>query len=335
MARRTNRLNANLDNLETRDVMSGNVTAFVGSNTLYLSEAAGQYGQHNNVRVSQLASGGVRVTGLINASGTQTLINGAGYRDFYIPGGSLVANFGAGIDRITVGAVNLNNVYADLGYPGVNDVDVIDINGARLTGAMDLRTGGGADKIYVRSTRVGDGSGYEDLRINSGAGADYVQVGVIGGNFVEVRGNLLLTAAQSSAELDADIVKVNQALVYKSIYLDTGSGNDTIEMGYTTAGEDIVITAGDGADKGKLTEVWAYDQFYVAMGTGNDTLSTTYLRANYLSVDGGLGYDSLTRSLDGPTGQSWYTGWEVINGKPVFNLSGVVGNLTGAVLTAA
>jgi hypothetical protein len=311
MARRSNQLN--VEGLETRDVMSGNVAAFVSSNTLYLNEAYGQYGQHNNVKVSQLASGAVRVTGLINASGTQTLINGAYYRDFYVPGGSLVANFGAGIDRLTVGAVSLNNVYADLGLTGVSDVDVIDINGAKLTGAMDLRTGGGADSIYVRSTRVGDGSGYEDLKINSGAGADYVQVGVIGGNFVEVRGNLQLNAA-AGAEAENDIVKVNQVLVYHSLYLDTGSGNDTIQMGYTTAGEDIVITAGDGADKGTLTEVWAYDQFYVAMGTGNDTLNTTYLRANYLSLDGGyLGYDTLTHYLDGPTGQTWYTGWEAIN----------------------
>jgi hypothetical protein len=312
MARRTNQLN-NVEGLETRDVMSGNVAAYVSSNTLYLNEAYGQYGQHNNVKVSQLASGAVRVTGLVNASGTQTLINGAYYRDFYIPGGSLVANFGAGIDRLTVGAVNLNNVYADLGLTGVNDVDVIDVNGARLAGAMDLRTGGGADNIYVRSTRVGDGSGYEDLKINSGAGADYVQVGVIGGNFVEIRGNLLLNTA-AGAEIENDIVKVNQALVYHSIYLDTGSGNDTIQMGYTTAGEDIVITAGDGADTGNLTEVWAYDQFYVAMGVGNDTLTTTYLRANYLSLDGGyLGFDKLYHYQDGPTGQTWYSGWEVIN----------------------
>ena len=58
------------DRLEGREILSGNVTAFVSSNTLFLGEAAGQYGQSNAVQVTQLASGNIRVTGLLNGSGT-------------------------------------------------------------------------------------------------------------------------------------------------------------------------------------------------------------------------------------------------------------------------
>jgi len=330
MARRTNRLN--VDRLESREVLSGNVTAYVSSNTLFIVEQAGQYGQANAVQVSQLASGNIRVTGLVNASGTLTRVNGAGYQDFFLPNGTLVASLGAGNDKVRVLTAKFNNVNLDLSYPNTNDADVIDVNGVQLTGAMQLRTGGGADAIYVRNTKVGDGSGYEDLNINSGAGADVVKVGQIGGAFVEVRGNLILNTFTSLAELDPDTVNVYQALVYKSIYLDTGAGNDTIKFGDVTAGEDIVIVAGDGNDKATLDEVWAYDQFYVAMATGDDTLTMTYLRANNLSVDGGPGFDKLVHYYDGPTGQTVYTGWEYINGRRIFNLGDITGKLDGQLL---
>lgn len=323
--RRTNRLN--VDRLESREVLSGNVTAYVSSNTLFIVEQAGQYGQSNAVRVSQLAGGNVRVTGLVNGSGTVTKVNGAAYQDFALSNGTLVASLGAGNDRIRVVNAKFNNVNLDLSYPSTNDADVIDVDGVQTTGAMQLRTGGGADAIYVRGTKVGDGSGYEDLNINSGAGADTVKVGVIGGAFVEVHGNLILNTFTSLAETDPDTVAVYQALVYKSIYLDTGAGNDTIKMGDVTAGEDIVAVAGDGNDKATLDEVWAYDQFYVAMGTGNDTLTMTYLRANYLSVDGGPGYDTLTHYYDGPTGHTVYTGWNVINGRRIWWADVVVADL--------
>ena len=145
--------------------------------------------------------------------------------------------------------------------------------------------------------------------------------------FRSVHGNLILNTFTSLAETDPDTVAVYQALVYKSIYLDTGAGNDTIKMGDVTAGEDIVAVAGDGNDKATLDEVWAYDQFYVAMGTGNDTLTMTYLRANYLSVDGGPGYDTLTHYYDGPTGHTVYTGWNVINGRRIWWADVVVADL--------
>jgi hypothetical protein len=332
MARRTTRLG--VDRLEGREVLSGNVTAYVSSNTLFLVEQAGQYGQSNAVQVTQLASGNIRVAGLVNGTGTVSKINGAAYRDFVLPNGTLVASLGAGNDRIRVVNAKFNNVNLDLSYPNTIDADVIDLGGVQTTGAMQLRTGGGIDNVWVHNTQVGDGSGYEDLNINSGAGADTVKVGQIGGGFVQVRGNLILNTFTSLAELDPDSVSIYQGLVYKSIYLDTGAGNDTIKLGDVTAGEDIVLVAGDGNDKANLDEVWAYDQFYVAMATGNDTLNVQYLRANYLSLDGGPGFDTMTHYLDGPTGHTVYTGWEYINGRRIFNF-GEIGGLPTVGLLAS
>src|SRR3954453_9506508 len=167
MARRTTRLG--VDRLEGREVLSGNVTAYVSSNTLFLVEQAGQYGQSNAVQVTQLASGNIRVAGLVNGTGTVTRVNGAAYQDFALPNGTLVASLGAGNDLVRVVNAKFNNVNLDLSYPNTNDADVIDVVGVKTTGAMQLRTGGGVDTIAVRDTQVGDGSGYEDLNINSGA----------------------------------------------------------------------------------------------------------------------------------------------------------------------
>jgi hypothetical protein len=117
--------------------------------------------------------------------------------------------------------------------------------------------------------------------------------------------------------------------VYKSVFLDTGAGNDRLDVVSVVAGDDIVTVLGDGNDKATMREVRAVDQFFVAMGTGNDTLDMTYLRANYLSVDGGPGFDSLSKSIDGPTGSSSFTGWEVINGRRIWNLSGLLAPISG------
>jgi hypothetical protein len=197
-----------VDRLEGREVLSGNVTAYVSSNTLFLVEQAGQYGQSNAVQVTQLASGNIRVSGLVNGTGTVSKVNGAAYQDFALPNGTLVASLGAGNDRIRVVNAKFNNVNLDLSYPNTNDADVIDVTGVKTTGAMQLRTGAGIDNIAVRNTQVGDGSGYEDLNIGSGSGADTVTVGQIGGGFVEVRGSLILNTFTSLAETDPDAVNI-------------------------------------------------------------------------------------------------------------------------------
>src|SRR5215210_2479327 len=185
MARRTHRLS--LDRLESRELMAGDITAFVSSNTLFLGEVAAQAGQPNAVQVTQFANGVVRVTGQTNSGGTLTHVNGAVSQDFYLPNGSLVVSFGAGNDRIRVLTGKFDNVNIDLSYPNTSDADSIGVVGVKTTGAMQLRTGGGADQVFIRDTRVGDGTGYEDLNINTGAGADKVTVGSLTTGLIEVR----------------------------------------------------------------------------------------------------------------------------------------------------
>ena len=97
----------NMERMEAREMMAGDVTATVTGGTLYLTEAAGQAGRDNSVIVSQIAPGNIRVAG--NATTTDSSvskINGnskvktpAAFQDFNVTGG-LVVKFGGGSDLV-------------------------------------------------------------------------------------------------------------------------------------------------------------------------------------------------------------------------------------------
>lgn len=58
-------------------------------------------------------------------------------------------------------------------------------------------------------------------------------------------------------------------------------------------------------------------------GRGNDLLDLQYLRGDQVTLGGGAGYDSLSKSIPGPINQLIQTNWEVINGKlQIFQLPG-------------
>lgn len=330
MACRAHRLS--LDRLESRELMTGDVTAFVLSNTLYITEAAAQVGQPNAVQISQLSNGAVRVAGRTNSGGTLTHVNGDTYRDFFLPNGSLDIRLGAGNDYVGLVNTRLNYVNIDLSYPNTADADSIYVNGLATMGSVQLRTGGGADRVTVLNSTIGDGIGSDDLNINSGAGSDYVQVGSVGGAFVQVRGNLNLTTFALPTEIAADTVNVYETFVGQALSVTTAAGNDTVNMGDDSAGWYVVLDTGGGNDKATLDEVSANQQFWVYMGYGDDTLDMTYLRASALTVNGGPGYDRLFKYLDGPTGSTSLIGWEQINGHPVWHPFGDAAGTVGGAL---
>jgi hypothetical protein len=93
-----------MEALETRQMMAGDVAAYVQNGNLYINEAAGQYSGDNGVRVYQLSNGMIRVEGAEANDGTanKSLVNGAAHQDFMIPGG-LFVNLGGGHDRLHLG----------------------------------------------------------------------------------------------------------------------------------------------------------------------------------------------------------------------------------------
>lgn len=112
-----------MEMLENRQMMAGDVAAAVVNGNLYISEALGQTGLDNGVRVYQVSPGIVRVMGAENnGDGSTSLVNGQQFQDFAVSG-DLNVNLGAGHDRLHLGfdggasAPNFNNVSINMAAP--------------------------------------------------------------------------------------------------------------------------------------------------------------------------------------------------------------------------
>jgi len=365
MARRTNRLS--FERLENRDLMSGGLLAKVinagNGPFLFINEAPGDAGEANAVQVTRLNNTTVRVTGLENSGGTVTRVNGHLAQNFTLgTARDLVVALGAGDDQVRVLNAKFRNVFIGTSLGSTPDNDTVDLTKVTTTGSVDIRTGEGADKVSISNSTIGDGPedvtniitgggadqvfihgspspfpgttdphGFMgDLVINTGGGADRVEIGANDNTFVEVHGNLIVNTFQDITEPDADVVHLTQTFGDNLVAIDTGAGNDSIQMG-GVHGNDIVLVAGVGDDTAVLNQVISFNKMFLAMSEGNDNLNATDLEAtNLLSIDGGGGFDRLQEHQDGPIGQKEVTGWEVINGVLVTGShAGTVGGLGG------
>jgi hypothetical protein len=304
-----------IESLEERQLLAGNVAAFVTPSVfglggdLYIKEAAGQAGRRSAIQISQLPNGNIRVKGIEHAEGT-TLVNGAQFRDFKVRG-DLRINLGGGGDLVRLQPnAKFNGVTINLGGPSGSNVEDIDmVNADRITtrGSMTIDTGRDSDYVYVKGCRIGD-SGGDNLTIRTGAGTDDVQVTDLD-RFTDVRG-ILNVRTFNTTEDERDTVLMRNVLVRKDITTSLGGGADTLTMIGVTAAGDIILATGEGDDRGTLNSVWALDDMTVFMRGGNDTLDVMYLRADELWLDGGPGYDLLSKSVDGQSRTLAETNWE-------------------------
>jgi hypothetical protein len=331
-----------VESLESRQMMAGDVTAYLSAGNLYLTEAAGQIGQENSVIISQLPGGQIRVEGnaqISNDSAT-SLVNGHAYQDFTVPGG-LFVNFGGGNDRVIFGAdpaaaPHFSNVSINVAAPelvvkartvsGVTntalkgpDADQVFVWNAVTTGSMTINTGRDHDWISMGiNTSEGVLNIGQDLVINSGAGADTVNI--FTNQHLGAGGKLDIQAYSSLNETDADQVWLSNFVANGDINVRTGGGNDLVHLNNCTAFHDLNISAGAGNDTAELIGDLAVDKVMADLGDGNDTLNVdTLYYSNYANVTltGGNGSDNLNWKNINPTHFSHFqkTGWERINGR--------------------
>jgi hypothetical protein len=345
MARPRNRLN--LDRLESRDLMSGNVIARVnmtgGFPALFVGEAEGQAGQPNSVQISQLANGATRVAGLINPDGTRTLVNGLAFQDFDNGLLSLAVELGRGNDRLRITSDPLRPADARYAFVTVGmstpnsppDADTVELSHVTTAGTVDISTGAGADHVVVRDSEVGTSfdENHRTLDIRTGAGVDHVDIGPTNSHdltSVRVHGNLIVNTFESITEPEADFVRMFQTTVDQTVGVSTGGGNDSVRMGVVFGGNVTMVT-GQGNDTGLLQDVRAGDHMFLGMSEGNDSLDVSGLEAvNLLTIDGFSGFDRLQDHAGGAIGKKVVTGWEVINGVLVTGShAGTVGGLGG------
>lgn len=329
-------------------MMAGDVTATVQNGNLYLTEAAGQTGQDNAVAIYQLANGAVRVEGRSSSDQPNSLINGAAFQDFNVPG-SLFVNFGAGNDLVVMGAdggaaaPTSNEVHIDTAAPqpmnaplsligpigpfNLPDDDNVIIWGVKTRGSMFINTGDGADWAYVANSQIGDGVGLDSLTINTGAGADSIEVKNM---LSSLSGGIYIQTYASLAENDADVVWFDGAYANGDIDILTGGGADLLHMENASSLHDLNFDAGTGDDTAEIKHVVAVDQLMAHLGDGNDALKIDYLWAKKLSFQGDGGVDRLTRTTNLWANSVDQNGWEYINGRPVW-LNTIAVILSGAV----
>lgn len=257
-----------MEMLETRQMMAGDVAASVVNGNLYISEALGQSGLDNGVRVFQVSPGVVRVMGSESASGdaSTSLVNGQQFQDFMITG-DLNVSLGAGNDRLHLGYdggatapqfnnVNINMGASDLviaqtsslakgGLGGVGgiynppDRDEVMGWGFGSRGVTTINTGIGNDWVFIGNSYIGDGWGVDKLTINTGAGADTASI-----KGTTILGNLLVQTYSNAAENDGDFVWMDSTIdanfntratyITGNSEIYTGEGDDGFWLGDST-----------------------------------------------------------------------------------------------------
>jgi len=290
-----------MEQMEARQMMAGDVAAFVSNGNLFLNEFAGQAGLDNAVMISQIVPGTIRVHGVSpSAGGSASKINGATFKDFKVTGG-LVVNFGGGNDSVTftdIAPSSFKNVDLNLAAPppvvskgatsvknaksgitaalplNLPDKDRVTISGATISGWLTINTGADDDSVNVANTTVGH-SVSGDLTNPFGVGG---------------------------------------------ITINTGAGNDFIHLENLASNHDVIFDAGTGEDRAEVINVAVLDNFMAELGDGSDIMSVDGLYTGFQTsadktrISGGNGIDSLTTTGQFPTWNREITGWEYING---------------------
>jgi len=305
--------------LEDRRLMAGDVTASLVGNTLFVNEAFNAPDQSNQVQVSTLGNGAIRVSGYTQ-NGDPSRINGKAFVDFSIPGGSvaanLVVNLRGGNDRIALWNANIDTALINTSStnPANADVDMVDIQNLRTRGAVQVNTGFGVDSVLAKNVQIGDGIGNDDFTINTGSGSDYVKVGDLS-SWSSIRGSLKVKTFDSLNVAEVDTVKVQLTTVHQSALIELGGGDDSVDMVASTIGKNLFIIAGDGRDNVKMREVQVIDSFFAHMGAGDDTLDLNYVRAEHMHLHGEEGRNTLVKTSDTSSRSLAQTGWSTVNGR--------------------
>ena len=321
-----------IEHLEARQMMAGDISAYVQNNTLFLREMAGQGGLDNSVVVKQAGANTIRVTGNTTANGSTSLINGAAYSDFTFGVGAAIDfefYFGNGNDMVIITEIdptkiNLDDIYINAGVssaPANRDNDSVLVTFVETipTGSMSIVTGTCADWVYLDNVATGDFVYGGAVSIQTADGADRVEV--YNSTF---RSDVYIATSTygTSTEAYADHVKMVNVNVdgdLLSVYL--GGGNDTflfdrVDVRDAYGFGNLLLDAGAGNDSGTIRNL-STRGLTTRLGEGSDSLSLDYIWANEMDVQGGGGTDSLSKTniwVD----NVFESGWETINGRPAW-----------------
>ncbi len=292
-SKRTSRFH--MERLEDRQMMAGDVTAYVQNGTLYVKEASGHVGAAQAVQVSELNNGSIRVQGAFSSTGgAKTKVNGKDFVDFPIAVWKDISiNLGGGSDQLTVHDISGFSLFVDVAGPGGNDNDTVTMNRVFTRGRVSITMGDGVDNLVLQTVQVGNNAGGDDesLHINTGVRSPAVNADR---DNVTILGSTVFGSTEISTGANADFVAVRNSTLGDSAFdpttINTGTGADIVELGSRPGlvegvglAGNLFITAGTDAevdvDKVKLVDVFGDHNIVMHLGAGDDQLDMVNVQA--------------------------------------------------------
>lgn len=265
--------------LESRQVLAGNVLATVSEGVLTIRGDA----KANNIQVNPQENGTVTVSGL---DGTR--INFLLSRSFTFTGvQNIVVEMNAGDDVVSVGngqvdAVILNDLQIDT---AAGD-DTVNLRRLSVRDDVTVTTGDGSDVVKVDSLNVGGqgvNSNQNDLLIDtsriSTSGVDQDQVTLFR-TFV-ARNATITTGADNDTVVNDDrplfVVGIPTATPFTDVLgnlnINTGDGNDSVDLDLVRVGQDLTADLQDGNDQFVIRRSLVIEELFVDGGDDNDTFT--------------------------------------------------------------
>jgi hypothetical protein len=292
-----------MERLEDRQMMAGDIHAFLNNGTLFIHEAANSIGGAQELEIAYVNGNKVRVTA---AQGM--LINGKSSVLFEtINGLDIDAKLGGGKDVVHVtgpGAVGSVQgvVKIDTADPAFspNDEDVVTARNLTIA-QLDITTGSGHDVVEVANTNVNGELGLGNLNIRAGINtlgvfSDQDTV-VVGLTHVQHDMSLLTGASNDRVILkNVDVGKVDGDL----LWVDLGAQDDVLDLGsglndFTpVTGIALRVDARDGNDRVAMADVFFNAGIAVQLGAGEDVLNMRNVQSRTnMSVRGEGGNDTM------------------------------------------
>ena len=263
----TGRIEFQLESLESREMMAGNVRAVLtGGGDLRVTGD----GQNNVVQISTVIPGFVTISG-----DNGTTINGDAFVNISLAefAGSLaddvIVNLRGGDDRVIVGELGFTTSIGDqlviTGGGGDDNVglyqvladdvkvfagggnDLVGITNSSIVSTMTVSGAGGNDAVYFECSFVSDFA-----RINTGSGEDgvffassanRVDIRTGGGNDLITLGNTLLGVADGRFYLGGgdDVIAASDTATYTLNPVVGGGGFDTVLLSFATGFQDAQL----------------------------------------------------------------------------------------------
>jgi large repetitive protein len=299
----------NLESLENRSMMAGDVQASVVAGDLFLTGDA--FG--NQIQIHQTSGNFYRVSG---DNGTK--INGQLARIFRVTG-SMNVNLAGGDDTLKMGGIAFqDNVSGNLNVRMGAGKDTVNLGRVTIGGTTTINTEADADRvdlgllgIYKNVTVLGgtgddivNASGFTalDLTINGEAGLDSIDVhsatmsgnvNLLGGTEADTITSRILNAQTYTADTGAgnDLVNLSSLIRASSVRVFTGAQNDQVVLQSVVANGPVTIDTASGNDEVRFTNGLFSGITTIRTGTGNDTVQITGSNTSGVFISTGDGAD--------------------------------------------